>query len=65
MRFEFRTLMLVLLLAAIVVLSGCSQPAPGGSSGIPEYSGSKVFPAPSYYYQLVGIPTEGVKCKGL
>lgn len=26
----------------------------------PVYEGSKVYSAPSFYYQIMGIPTEGV-----
>ncbi len=63
MKFEFRTLVLISLLAAVVVLSGCSQAPSGGSTGVPEYSGSKVYSAPTFYSQLVGVPTEGVSVK--
>lgn len=62
MKFEFRTLVLASLLVAVVVLSGCSQ-APSGSTAVPEYGGSKVYSAPTFYYQIIGVPTEGVSVK--
>ncbi|WP_086976040.1 hypothetical protein [Archaeoglobus fulgidus] len=60
MKFEFRTLVLISL-AVVVVLSGCSQSPSSG--GVPEYSGSKVYSAPTLYSQLIGVPTEGVSVK--
>jgi len=60
---------LVFMTLAIVALAGCSQsPAPSEKpsttpSTVPTYEGSKVYSAPTFYYQLMGIPTEGVTVK--
>ena len=35
----------------------------GGIGGVPTYSGSRLYTAPTFYYQIMGIPTEGVSVK--
>ncbi len=52
-------LVLMVLVIASVALLGCSQPQAPSGTEIPTYEGSKVYSAPSFYYQLMGIPTEG------
>lgn len=49
-----------LVLLVILLLAGCAQEK-GKTEGVPIYSGSKVYSVPSFYYQLLGIPAEGVK----
>ncbi len=59
-----------LLLLLIILVPGCSQKESSAPESayegmnappdIPIYSGSEVYQAPAFYYQITGIPTEGV-----
>lgn len=66
-----KTWLLWMMLIAILIVSGCIQQ--GGQektekpqtprsieSDVPIYSGSEVYSAPTFFYQMIGIPTEGV-----
>ncbi len=63
-----KILLLVLIAAAFV--AGCVQQAGQEKTGekpqtpstreIPVYSGSNVYSTPTFFYQIIGIPTEGV-----
>jgi hypothetical protein len=67
---SMKKLVLLSILMAMLAL-GCAQPqpeqaaqtptpAPTTPSAFPIYKGSKAYTAPAFYYQLMGIPAEGV-----
>ncbi len=66
-----RTEVLLILLLLSIALSGCAQEEPSEKTtqsptsqvkveDIPVYSGSEVYSAQSFFYQMMGIPLEGL-----
>ena len=54
-------------LITTLIVSGCLQQGEQERTGekpqTPIYSGSEVYSAPTFFYQMIGIPTEGISVK--